>query len=249
MASSGVPVTRVALVVCPDRGFLNHDGGRRTNLPGMDRAALRRPSRVSLATGLIVLGLLGLVLWKVASASEALPYSNDAAPPASVEVTRGHTYSLAVPGGADAMVAAGIRASGSGSLALTCRYASAGAPRLLQVSPEATGTKAENTVARFVAPLSGRISVSCDGWGAVFVPDSDDRPTDWSGWALLVGVGALSVGAGLALSAAHRRWTVLAGAGSGPAEPDDEVESRVDVEVPGVGEDEVGRGDARDVVP
>ncbi len=215
----------------------------------MEPASRPRRSRSVLATALIVLGVLGLIGWKLASGNEALPYANSAAPPASVEVTRGHTYSIAVPGGVDAMLAGGIPAASDGTLALTCSYATGQASTPLNVSAESTGTKAENTVGHFVAPLTGPISVSCDGWGAVFVPDSDDRPTDWAGWALLLGVVALSVGAALALSVAYRRWAKLTGEPSDPPEEGDQVQGGGDVEVVGVGDGEVGDGHGCDGAP
>ena len=94
----------------------------------------------------------------------------------------------------------------------------------LQVSAEATGTKAENTVGHFVAPVTGRIHVDCAGWGAMFVPDSTDRAFDWAGLALLVAVVALTVGGALGLGelrlATERRQTRTA-----EDEIEDEAES------------------------
>ena len=122
-------------------------------------------------------------------------------------MTKDVTYSLAVPGGVHAMLAQGVPSrltTGQEVLALQCTWSSTGADGTsglaLDVTAESTTTKAEDTVGQFVAPISGRIHVDCAGWGAMFVPDSKDRPYDWAGLALLVAVIALTVGAALGLS-------------------------------------------------
>jgi hypothetical protein len=154
-----------------------------------------------------LIGLAALGLWRVTSGSQNLPFDDGAVPPSSVQVTKNVTYSLAVPGGVQAMMAHGVPArstAGQQVLALQCTWSSTDANGTsgltLDVTAESTSTKAENTVGHFVAPITGRIHVDCAGWGAVFVPDSDDRPYDWSGLALLVAVVALTVGAALGLS-------------------------------------------------
>ena len=142
-----------------------------------------------------------------ASDSQSLPFDDGAAPPSSVAVTKDATYSLAVPGGVKAMIAHGVPTrltTGSEVLALQCTWSSTGVDGTsglaLSVTAEATNTKAEDTVGRFYGPITGRIRVDCAGWGAMFVPDSNDRPFDWSGLALLVAVIALTVGVTAALS-------------------------------------------------
>jgi hypothetical protein len=171
----------------------------------MEPARRGGAGRATTAALLLLVGLAALGLWRVLSGSEALPYSDGSAPPASVQVTQDNTYSLAVPGGVRAMLAHGVptAASQSGSrlISLQCTLTGAGTgTQSLTVSAESTSTKAENTVGHFVAPVTGRVHVDCAGWGAMFVPDSDNRPTDWSGWALLVAVIALTIGGWLALS-------------------------------------------------
>jgi hypothetical protein len=173
----------------------------------MQPARRGRPIRVVVAVVGLLVGFAALGVWRVASGSQDLPFDNGAAPPASVQVTKSVTYSLAVPGGAQAMLAHGVpgrSTAGQQVLALQCTWSSAGANGTsglaLDVTAESTSTKAENTVGHFVAPVTGRIHVDCSGWGAMFVPDSDDRPYDWSGLALVVAVVALTVGAALGLS-------------------------------------------------
>ena len=46
--------------------------------------------------------------------------------------------------------------------------------------------------------------VYCAGWGAMFIPDSNDRPYDWAGLSLLLATILLTVGAALALSNSGR---------------------------------------------
>jgi hypothetical protein len=164
------------------------------------------PTRAVAAVVALLIGLALVGVWRVASGSQNLPYDSGATPASSVELTRGHTYSLAVPGGVGAMLAHGVPTrvvDGQDVLNLQCTWtptSSAAGSQPLQVSAEPTGTKAENTVGRFVAPTSGQVRVYCDGWGAMFVPDSDDRPYDWAGLSLLLATILLTIGAGLALS-------------------------------------------------
>ncbi len=159
----------------------------------------------------VVALLLGLALigaWRVIGGSQDLPFDNGATPPSSAHVTAGKTYSLAVPGGVPAMLARGVPTRVLDSqtvINLQCTWSTAGATQAfndqpLSVSPEAVGTKAETTVAHFVAPHTGQLRVFCSGWGAMFVPDSDDRTHDWAGLALLLATILLTIGAAFALA-------------------------------------------------
>jgi hypothetical protein len=160
------------------------------------------------AVGLLIAGLLCLGLWRVFSGSEHQAFAKGATPPSSSSVTAGHTYSLAVPGGVPAMLSHGIsqlNSNGNQILALTCEWSENGSSRQsLPVSSESIGTKAETTVAHFTAPVTGRISVACDGWGAMFVPDAASGSSDPSGLFLLLAIGTLTVGASLALSVGYQ---------------------------------------------
>jgi hypothetical protein len=195
---------------------------------------------------MLLLGLAAFGLWRVLSGSEELPFAKGATPPSTVAVTSGHVYSLAVPGGVPAMRDHGVplRADGT-ALVLECRYTTPGQPGTapLTVTPEGPGTKYETTVGTFVAPLTGRIHVDCSSWGAMFVPNSDDHSTDFSGWALLASVILLTIGAALAMGeirAAMLRSTRA-------ARDQDDIESSVDVPVGRRHDREVGGSDRGDI--
>jgi hypothetical protein len=196
----------------------------------MQPARRGRPTRALVAVTALLIGLALVGAWRVVGGSQNLPFDSGATPASSVQVTRGHTYSIAVPGGVDAMLAHGVPTrsiDGQDVVDLQCTWAqpsSAFGAQPLQVTPEATGTKAENTVGHFVAVASGRVRVYCDGWGAMFVPDSDDRPYDGAGLSLLLATILLTVGAALALAELR---AVLARPRDDSAEPvreDEQVE-------------------------
>lgn len=193
----------------------------------MQPARRGAPTRAAAAVVALLLGL-GLVgAWKLLDGSQNLPFDSGATPPSAVQLTRGHTYSIAVPGGVGAMLAHGVPTrvvNGQTVMNLQCTWTRAGqaaSGQPLTVAAESTDTKAENTVARFVSPVSGRVRVYCAGWGAVFVPDSGDRPYDWAGLALLLATILLTVGAALALSELR---TAFARPRAGSAEPVSEHE-------------------------
>jgi|SRR5690348_8663884 hypothetical protein len=172
----------------------------------MQSARRGHPVRVVVAVAALLIGFAALGMWRIASGSQNLPFDDGATPPTSVTVTKNVTYSLAVPGGVKAMLAHGVptrSTAGQEVPALQCTWSSTGASGTsgltLDVTAESTTTKAENTVAHFVAPITGRIHVDCAGWGAMFVPDSDNRSHDWAGLALVVAVIALTIGASVGL--------------------------------------------------
>jgi hypothetical protein len=203
-------------------------------------------ARVVLTVALLLLGLAAFGLWRVLSGSEDLPFAKGATPPSTVSVTSGHVYSLAVPGGVSAMRDSGVplRADGS-ALVLECRYTTPGEPGTvpLTVTPEGPGTKYETTVGTFVAPVTGRIHVDCSSWGAMFVPNSDDHSTDFSGWALLASIVLLTFGAALAM--AQIRAAMLRSTRA--ARGQDEIEANVDVPVGRRRDREVAGPDRGDV--
>lgn len=169
-----------------------------------DRPRLPRINGVTagLAALLLLLGLALLGLWRVLDGNERLPFADGAAPPAYVRVTVGQTYQIAVPGGVRAMLARGFAVSQNGTIALDCQYTPRGSVGFspLELTAESSDTKAETTVGEFVGPVTGDIRVTCSGWGAVFVPNSDDRPSDHAGLALLGSIILLTAGAALGLS-------------------------------------------------
>ncbi|HZZ95729.1 MAG TPA: hypothetical protein VFE19_01850 [Jatrophihabitantaceae bacterium] len=208
-----------------------------------------RVPRVAISAALLLIGLASWGLWRVLSGTEDLPFAQSASPPTSAHVTKDKTYSLAVPGGVRAMVARGVPLANSNSgqtLALHCSWSpGAGETRTLELSPESSDTKAENTIGHFDSPITGALHVDCDGWGAVFIPDADNRPADASGWALVLATITLTIGAGLGLSALRTTWER---AQQSPTSDEyDEIEGSVDVAYVGRDDREVGSDDRGDV--
>ncbi|HEY8301923.1 MAG TPA: hypothetical protein VIG48_08495 [Jatrophihabitans sp.] len=166
------------------------------------------PTRAVAAVVALLVGLALLGVWRVVSGSQDLPFDKGATPPSSVQVTKGHSYALAVPGGVPAMIARGMPTRNTGDqqvIVLECTWSPAGDSLTSVRSPltaqaETVGTKAENDVGQFYAPITGRIRVDCSGWGPMFVPNSDDRAHDWAGEALLLATILLTIGGALALS-------------------------------------------------
>jgi hypothetical protein len=157
---------------------------------------------VTLLAGVALLGV-----WRVVSGNQDLPFDKGAVAPASVAVTKGHEYALAVPGGVPAMIARGVPTRNTGDqtvIALECTWSSpgdsTGTRSPLTASEESDGTKAEDTVGHFHAPITGRIRIDCAGWGLMFIPNSDDAAHDWAGLALLLSIILLTIGGALALS-------------------------------------------------
>src|SRR4051812_4918525 len=119
-------------------------------------------TRGAIGAGLLLAGLFCLALWRVLSGSENLAFTEGAGTPPVAHVTEGDTFSLAVPGGAPAMITHGVYGAPGGTLSLNCDWSVAGSvPETLAVTPENTDTKAETTVARFAAPITGKVRVTC----------------------------------------------------------------------------------------
>jgi hypothetical protein len=216
-------------------------------------SARRGPlSRAAVAGVLLLVGLVSWGLWRVLSGSEDLPFAKGVSPPSAAHVTRNKTYSLAVPGGIRAMEARGVplqNANNGQVISLQCSWVpEPGETRSLSVNAENSQTKAENTVAHFQAPITGNLRVDCAGWGAMFIPDADNRSTDTSGWALVLAVITLTIGASLGLSALRTTWERAKdrqlSSGSGE---EDEVQGFVDLAPSGGQYREVRRGDAGDI--
>lgn len=202
--------------------------------------------RGAIGAGLLLVGLVCLALWRVFSGTENLPFTEGAGTPPRAHVTEGDTYSLAVPGGARAMIAHGVYGPPGGTLQLTCEWSTGGSlSQTLNVTAESSDAKAETTVARFTAPTTGYIRVTCANWGAVFIPDADNASADISGWFLVAAVITLTIGVGLALSAA-REASLRQSAWSGN---DEEVEGPVDLRDTAWYDGEVVDPNTRDVPP
>lgn len=143
--------------------------------------------------------LLGLLLWGAAvvlHGSQKQSFARGAVPPDFSSVTEGVEYLVSVPGGVRTLSGMGLDPA-----SLSCEYVTPSGQRAgVALTPEASDTKAVNTIGSIVAPVGGRIGVDCTGYGRVFLDGADDASTDWSGVALVAAMALLTVGAGLVLS-------------------------------------------------
>jgi hypothetical protein len=165
-------------------------------MPTHARASSRRGG---VAAVLLLAGLLCWALFRVVSGTEHHVFSVGAVAPDTVAVHDGATYDIAVHGGVDALT----KAHASPTTPQCSWSSDQSALQLLQVTA-AADDKATNVVGTFVAPVTGSIHVQCTGWGPVFVDDADNASGDASGYLLVLAVIALTIGAGLAMSA---MWT------------------------------------------
>lgn len=184
--------------------------------------ASARSSVTRRGTAGVVLLVVGAGLWlafKLLAGTEPHSYAQGQ-PPEAVQLVDGHTYSLAIRGGVPAEQQLRIPPT-----ALRCAVSNARiGVRPLTLQPEATDTKAINQVATFVAPVSGRVHLSCAGLTAVFVDDAANAPADHAGLALLLATIALTLGVPLTLSALRS----VQRSRRSSATDDDQVEGGVD---------------------
>jgi hypothetical protein len=200
--------------------------------------------QAAVATALLVSGLIFAALFRIVSGTEHHAYSSGAVPPASAHLTAGNTYLLSVPGGVHALQKRGVDVTTA-----QCSWSVGGsASQALTATAAGASTKATNAVASFIAPYTGDIHVDCSGWGAMYIDDADDTPADTAGWFLVLATVALTLGAGLAVSAARTAWNRAAGSAGGAPGEDDEVERLVHAVHVRSHDGEVGGGDGDDVL-
>jgi hypothetical protein len=148
--------------------------------------------------------LLGIACWALSRAAVSgagHSYAGGGTPPATVQLTRDHTYDLAIPGGVREIDRRGLDAT-----RLSCTATgSDGVRARLVVQAEASDTKAVNQFATFSAPDTGSYAVACAGVAAVFVDDADDARADRSGYLVVAAVLALAIGLALLLAALRER--------------------------------------------
>ena len=160
----------------------------------------RTPSpgrRAVAAVVLVVAGLMLCALYRLTAGTERHSFSPGAVPPSTVRLTEGRSYQLAVAGGVKT-----LKDQGQDVSSPSCSYTVPGqAPAELTVQAEGADTKATNTVATFVSPVTGVVSVDCQGWGPMFVDNADNRAPDVAGWFLVTAIVLLTVGLTLGLSA------------------------------------------------
>lgn len=204
--------------------------------------------RALTAIALLVAGLVLAGLYRVLSGTEHTAFASGGVPPAADHVTEGKTYELSVPGGVRT-----LQRRGADVTSPECQWSAAGSgAQVLQAQASGSDTKAINVVATFVAPVTGDITVSCAGWGAMFIDDADSAPADVAGWLLILGVIALTVGVGLGVSALRSAGESAGRAGgesAGTAGEDDEVERFVHVVHVRSQDPEVAGADPGDVAP
>lgn len=129
-------------------------------------------------------------------------YAGGAAP-AAVQVTAGHTYRLSVPGG----VSKAERTESISGVACTFTRSGVAGAVALTTYPEDDTTKATNVIATFIAPVGGRIVITCAGLASVYVDDADDSGFDWATLLLVLASLAALVFVGTASSLL---WTARA---------------------------------------
>lgn len=148
-----------------------------------------------------------LGLWQIADDSQNHAYNPGAMPPTMVALTAGKQYQLSTADGPEALAA-----QHRNTVRDACTWSEGGsAPQNLAVTPVASDSRSTHVVATFIAPASGDLHIACPVWGAVWVDDADDAPTDLAGLFLLLGVITLTSGVILGLTALYRRSAEPAG--------------------------------------
>jgi hypothetical protein len=186
--------------------------------PAPSSRASRSRDLAPLSVLLLGVGVVFAVLYVVFNGSEHHSFNAGALAPDTVHVTAGKTYEISTPGGVKA-----IAKRGGDPNTVSCSYTvSNGASAPLTVAALGTGTRTTHAIATFLAPVTGRIHVDCQGLaGGTYVDNSDDAATDYSGLFILLSVFAFTGGAGFGMSALYRRSTAR-------LREDDEVEGGVD---------------------
>ena len=165
-----------------------------------------------LSGGLLLSSIAFLGLWRIADDSQNHAYNPGAVPPTMVALTAGKQYQISTADGPEALAA-----QHTNTLKDACTWSEGGsAPQTLAVTPIASDSRSTHVVATFVAPASGDLHIACPAWGAVWVDDADDAPTDLAGLFLLLGVITLTSGVILAFTALYRRSVEPAGRHASP---------------------------------
>jgi hypothetical protein len=168
----------------------------------------RSRAQVLGAAGLVLL-LVGALAWGLylfAASNEHHSFTSGGRPPKYAQVVTGHTYRIGIHGGVPAERRAGITPD-----RLRCSITLPGFPASrIAISPESTDTKATEQIASFVAPYTGKVSVTCDRLGAVFVDNTESDP---AGVLLVLATILLTIGAPVLLAGLRLLRTELRRAG------------------------------------
>lgn len=160
-----------------------------------------------MAAVLLVVATVLAAAFAIVSGSEHHAYAMGSAPPRAAQVTEQQQYELATPGGVSTALERGVTKlpgtdGGPARLALRCTWSENGSARqALPLVAAPVDTKAINVIATFTAPVTGRLRIHCAQLGAMYVAGADNGTGDPAGWFLVGSVIALTVGAGLGLSA------------------------------------------------
>jgi hypothetical protein len=102
-------------------------------------------------------------------------WDDAAVPSATVGLTAGRTYTLSTRGGIAGLAAV----QSTDQPALTCTATQRnGASTELQLTVESVDSRTLHVIGRFRSPVTGRVGVSCEQVGGVFVDNADDARVD-----------------------------------------------------------------------
>jgi len=163
---------------------------------------------IAIVSGALLLASVAFLgLWQVTDDSQSHAYNRGAMPPTMVALTAGKQYQISTAEGPEALAA-----RHTNTLKDACTWSEGGsAPQTLAVTPVASDSRSTHVVATFIAPASGDLHIACPAWGAVWVDNADDAPTDLAGLFLLLGVITLTSGVILGMTALYRRSLEPAG--------------------------------------
>lgn len=180
----------------------------------------------------------------VLAGTERHSYVGGALPPNEVAVTQGRSYQISIHGGVKALTERSINPTG-----LQCEWSSQGSgSQLLELNPENGESKATNTVATFVAPITGPIHVDCIGSGPVFIDDAKDASFDYAGLFLLLGMIVFALGL-LVLASPKLTFRSPRARSAWTASEDEEIERLVHLVHIRSEDGEVHRPDGPDLTP
>jgi len=154
--------------------------------PAGDRAG----SQLLTGVVLLIVALLLFAASRVVATGQRHAYDPGASPPAGYRLTAGTTYQLSASRSVAELKQAGLLSD------LACFSTSVtGEQSPLALSSIADDDRNLHQFATFIAPVTGRLQLSCTGIDAVFVDDADDAGPDRSALLVLLaaGVGLLGV--------------------------------------------------------
>jgi hypothetical protein len=164
-------------------------------------AGSRRNAIAQLATGIVV-GLLAVVVFagsRFVAANSHHAYDPGARPPPSFAVAAGRTYQLSSAESVQRLTATGVLSN------LGCTWSAVGRDDADQLPITSTLSDDRNlhTFALFAAPVTGSITIRCNGLDRVLVDDAEDSKPDYSALLMLISTGLALAGAVLAVAGGY----------------------------------------------